>query len=337
MGKFRKIFIIFLLITLSVFLLPQTGWGNETSFIWPVEGKVITPFSLDSHRGIDIEASVGSSIVSAADGVIHWLGKTRWGEPCVSIQHNGGLRTTYMPIETTVKKGQVIKQGEAIGLLSNTGGFSSPLPHLHFGVKVEPYRSNGKDYLDPLTLLPVLTLETKSESSITEGAITPIVESLPVVLEEAILQPILSGNELGVSLQPEVIEVLPETPANVVLTQPAQEEGLPSETIGIFQEVPINSTLIETLKVMSDEPVKVSPALAYTEPLTQFETKNSVSVPLQKLEKTAQAENHSESLISPRTSLRFYEASIFLLALLLLLGVSKLYLRFLKFPPCFGA
>lgn len=336
MGKFRKIFIIFLLITLSVFLLPQAGWGNETSFIWPVEGKVITPFSLDSHRGIDIEASVGSSIVSTADGVIYWIGKTPRGEPYVSIQHNGGLRTTYIPVEATVTKGQAIKQDEAIGLLSNTGEVSSPIPHLHFGVKVEPYGS--KDYLDPLTLLPVLTLgDHKSESPITEEAVTPIVESLPVVLEEAILQPILSGNELGVSLQPEVIEVFLKTPANVVLAQPVEEKVLSSETIGIFQGVPINSTLIETPKVMSDELVKVSPALAYTEPLTQFETKNSVSVPLQKLEETAQAENHSESLISPGTFLRFYEASIFLLALLLLLGVSKLYLRLLKFPPCFGA
>ncbi len=151
---------VFFLVFLLIFSILSSAYA-EVSFIWPSQGQIITEFTdtgyeKGGHRGIDIEAEEGTAVYAAADGVVHWKGKTPFGEPYVSIQHADGKRTTYMPVPSNLEKGRVIKQGDIIGAVL-AGGSSSPITHLHFGVKVAPYGSN--DYSDPLVLLPPLATE----------------------------------------------------------------------------------------------------------------------------------------------------------------------------------
>jgi hypothetical protein len=97
-----------------------------------------------------------------AYGTVHWKGKTPYGESYISIEHENGLRTTYMPILSSLSKDQVVKQGDSIGTVLS-GGYSSPVTHLHFGIKVPPYGPD--DYLNPLTLLPSLEAQSENQES----------------------------------------------------------------------------------------------------------------------------------------------------------------------------
>lgn len=96
------------------------------------------------HNGIDLAASSGSIIKSAADGTIAGVGDTdvtcqgasygKW----VLVKHNNGLSTLYAHLSLIkVQEGQTIKTGEMIGYSGNTG--YSTGPHLHFTV----YASQG--------------------------------------------------------------------------------------------------------------------------------------------------------------------------------------------------
>jgi murein DD-endopeptidase MepM/ murein hydrolase activator NlpD len=98
------------------------------------------------HEGIDIAASTGTPIWSAADGtVIHagWLGG--YGN-LVVVDHGNGLATAYAHASAIlVAVGQQVAQGETVALIGSTGTSSGP--HLHFEVRV-----NGVA-VDPLLYL----------------------------------------------------------------------------------------------------------------------------------------------------------------------------------------
>jgi murein DD-endopeptidase MepM/ murein hydrolase activator NlpD len=65
----------------------------------------------------------------------------------VSIDHAGGLRTTYEPVTPTVVAGQPVRAGEEIGVL-DAGHPGCPVAAcLHWGLR------RGEVYLDPLALV----------------------------------------------------------------------------------------------------------------------------------------------------------------------------------------
>jgi murein DD-endopeptidase MepM/ murein hydrolase activator NlpD len=64
----------------------------------------------------------------------------------VVIEHQGGLRTTYLPVASTVAVGAHISVGQPIGSLTADG--HCPLSScLHWGARLDGV------YLDPLTLV----------------------------------------------------------------------------------------------------------------------------------------------------------------------------------------
>jgi murein DD-endopeptidase MepM/ murein hydrolase activator NlpD len=115
--------------------------------IQPIAGPIIrhfepppTPYEA-GHRGIDFGAPVGTLVVAAAGGTVSFAGPVG-GSLFVSIDHPGGLRTTYSFLSAVlVKKGQVVGQGDSIA--RSGPGAAGEQPNLHFGVR------SGSDYLDP--------------------------------------------------------------------------------------------------------------------------------------------------------------------------------------------
>ena len=87
------------------------------------------------HLGVDIAGYAGTSIISAANGIVIFSGeKTGYGK-CIIIKHKYGYKTVYAHNkELLVKEGQKVLRGEKIALLGNTG-FSTG-NHLHFEVRV---------------------------------------------------------------------------------------------------------------------------------------------------------------------------------------------------------
>ncbi|MCG7277686.1 M23 family metallopeptidase [Corynebacterium imitans] len=132
---------------------PALAWVDPTTTA-PYASQVLAPAKIPlrnwqpGHRGLDLAAEPGDTIYAAGDGTVHFAG-TVAGTPVLSIHHPEGFRTTYQPVRTTLKEGDEVTEGDAIGTLA----FTPPnAPNAHVGLHWGALR--GKDgYFDPLTLL----------------------------------------------------------------------------------------------------------------------------------------------------------------------------------------
>src|SRR6202000_1871189 len=88
-----------------------------------------TPYSA-GHRGIDIAAT--GDVYAPADGVVHYSGFVV-DRYVLSISHPGDVISSYEPVKSTLRVGDVVTKGEAIGRLEP--GHCAELC-LHFGVRV---------------------------------------------------------------------------------------------------------------------------------------------------------------------------------------------------------
>lgn len=96
-------------------------------------------YSSGTHNGIDFAAAMGTTVKSAASGVVIGTGNTdetcRWASygNWILIKHNNGLATLYGHLSMIkVSQGQSVSTGSIIGYSGNTG--YSTGPHLHFTV-----------------------------------------------------------------------------------------------------------------------------------------------------------------------------------------------------------
>ncbi|WP_198134218.1 peptidoglycan DD-metalloendopeptidase family protein [Jeotgalibacillus campisalis] len=128
--------------------IPSKGTG---SLIWPTNGGYISshqgPRWGKHHKGIDIAQPDDYTIKTVDNGTVISAGyEGDYGNKVV-VDHNNGLRTIYAHLDKVdVKKGQIVKQGESLGLMGNTG-FSTGI-HLHFEVYSNGELQNPMDYLE---------------------------------------------------------------------------------------------------------------------------------------------------------------------------------------------
>ena len=98
------------------------------------------------HEGIDFNAPPGTPVLAAADGVIlsaAWDGD--FGK-LVEVDHGGGLTTRYAHLSRMdARPGSVVRRGEPIGAVGNTG--RSTGPHLHFEVRMLGVAQNPAQFL----------------------------------------------------------------------------------------------------------------------------------------------------------------------------------------------
>jgi len=153
---------------IALLITPLAGWapaaaaapGHPSSrqpagfFQWPLSGPVINGFrdtaghyGQGGHAGIDIGASAGSTVSCAAEGTVSFCGSTPVGL-CVSVEHAGNLKTTYIALaSTSVRRGERLARGQPLGWSDGSRDRSSSAPHLHFGAWL-----NGQAF-DPMLLL----------------------------------------------------------------------------------------------------------------------------------------------------------------------------------------
>ncbi|MDR2530334.1 MAG: peptidoglycan DD-metalloendopeptidase family protein [Oscillospiraceae bacterium] len=142
---------------------PVIADAIPTAFIWPVAGNVSAPFAVETlsydrtmqdwrtHKGIDIEAELGTVVKCAADGVVESVISEPMFGTSVTVKHGGGLRTVYRNLasEPAVGEGQNLKMGDTIGSVGQTATFESgDVPHLHFEATLDG------EHFDPGELLP---------------------------------------------------------------------------------------------------------------------------------------------------------------------------------------
>ncbi len=130
--------------------------------IWPVGTRPAvlrgweppaTPYG-PGHRGVDLAAVDGTPVRAVAAGRVSFAGQVA-GRGVVSLELTGTgdppLRTTYEPVEVSVKKGDEVAAGQLLGTVRPTGSHCAAC--LHWGLL------RGNVYLDPLSLLPPWLLD----------------------------------------------------------------------------------------------------------------------------------------------------------------------------------
>ena len=132
----------------------EDGDGGASGFLWPCPAshRITSGFgnrevpmagASANHRGIDIGAPTGSSILAAASGRVTTATYNYSAGNYVVISHGNGVSTVYMHASALyVSEGESVSQGQKIAAVGSTG--YSTGPHLHFGVIV-----NGS-YVNPL-------------------------------------------------------------------------------------------------------------------------------------------------------------------------------------------
>lgn len=116
---------------------------SSRGFIRPTSGPIVMSFGRQSHGvycdGINIRIAEGTRIKAADHGVVAYVGNNikSYGN-LVLVRHAGGWVTAYAHLKTMiVRRGEIVRQGQSIGLGGATGYVNGP--QLHFEM-----RKNGK-------------------------------------------------------------------------------------------------------------------------------------------------------------------------------------------------
>lgn len=131
--------------------------GFTQPFIWSAQGRISGVFGSQRilngipkqpHYGVDVAVPTGTPILAPADGVVslaerdlYFTGGT------IMIDHGHGVSSIMVHLSALkAKVGDVVKQGDVVGLSGMTGRATGP--HLHWGIGW--FRTR----IDPQTLLP---------------------------------------------------------------------------------------------------------------------------------------------------------------------------------------
>lgn len=101
-----------------------------------------TPYA-SGHRGVDISAADGATVFAPDDGVVHFAGFVV-DRPVLSIDHGGGVISSYEPVATSLVEGVAVRRGAAVGVVE-AGHCRATC--LHLGVRVDG------EYVSPLRYL----------------------------------------------------------------------------------------------------------------------------------------------------------------------------------------
>lgn len=119
--------------------------------IWPVKGRISGRFGShrilngeprSPHTGLDIAPGAGATIVAPLGGKVTLVSDQYFTGNTLVIDHGHGISSVYAHMqEVLVKEGQVVSQGDKIGLVGMTGRATGP--HLHWGMNWYGERLNA--------------------------------------------------------------------------------------------------------------------------------------------------------------------------------------------------
>ena len=147
-------FVVLLLVFASVgaVLAPAADAQAEVALRSPVRAPVLDPFRLPDgpygagNRGIEYDTNPGDAVVAAGPGIVVFSGPVA-GNIYVTIDHGGGLRTSYGPLAgTEVPFARQVQRGDRIGRAAHS---------LHFSTRI-----NGQ-YVDPAGLFGTRRIDVR--------------------------------------------------------------------------------------------------------------------------------------------------------------------------------
>lgn len=126
---------------------PAPG-SRAGSWLWPVPSRApVAPYAAPptryaaGHRGVDFSVVSGSPVAAPASAVVRFAGVVV-DRPVVTLDHGGGLLSSYEPVVAGLPVGSVVAAGAVIGSTASGGHCADGC--LHVGVRV-----NG-EYVSPM-------------------------------------------------------------------------------------------------------------------------------------------------------------------------------------------
>jgi murein DD-endopeptidase MepM/ murein hydrolase activator NlpD len=141
-------------VVIAVLLAPPAA--SASTWRRPVEGTVLRPFVVvpdrfapGSHRGVDLDAPVGTPVRAACGGRASFVGRVPGGGLTLSVRC-GSLVSTYQHLGgAVVRHGGVVLRGAVVGVVGRSGAPRSRTPHLHLGAR----EAVSGRYVDPMSLI----------------------------------------------------------------------------------------------------------------------------------------------------------------------------------------
>lgn len=101
------------------------------------------------HRGIDLAAPRKTPIRATADGIVEYVQSKNVGDygRVIKISHNYGFKTAFAHMNKIYSKvGDIVKKGQIIGLVGNSGRSSGP--HLHYEIRYASTLLSPKNFIN---------------------------------------------------------------------------------------------------------------------------------------------------------------------------------------------
>ena len=128
----------------AAFAQERTDRLFANRFDWPRNAEVTAPFGdlwmfngkkKSQHFGTDLEGAIGDDANASNDGKVVMVRACFGSGNTVVLFHGMGLYTAYFHLSRfDVKVGEMVKQGQRLGLVGKTGRVTGP--HLHWGAKI---------------------------------------------------------------------------------------------------------------------------------------------------------------------------------------------------------
>lgn len=136
-------------------VLRVTGENPEPVMSVPTGGEPNSEFGLKTnplygsfrlHDGRDYDGECGEPVFAARDGVVRSAKYSGGYGKTVQIEHGNGIGTRYAHLSAfSVRPGDRVKAGDAIGEIGNTGAVTGC--HLHFEVQVDGQSVDPRQFL----------------------------------------------------------------------------------------------------------------------------------------------------------------------------------------------
>lgn len=117
-----------------------------------------TPDWNRGHRGVDLAGVPDQPVFAAGPATVLFVGVIA-GRPVVSLAHPGGLRTSYEPVDPSVRVGGHVDSSIPIGRLLPGHPGCPATACLHWGAMWGP--ASQADYVDPVGLLAATPIRLK--------------------------------------------------------------------------------------------------------------------------------------------------------------------------------
>lgn len=127
---------------------------KEKLYDWPVTGVISDYYGTRGgrHKGIDLAAPVGEKVHAVDDGTVKKSYYSSTYGNVIFIAHPDGYETVYAHLhKRNAVPGQLVKKGDIIGEVGNTGVSSGA--HLHFEIHKGEWNIEKSNAFDPLVVM----------------------------------------------------------------------------------------------------------------------------------------------------------------------------------------